>query len=131
MMNKNLILIAVFIVLLFSSCKKEKEVTIPAFQPVGYWKGMLFIHNAAILNKENGGSMLYLKIPNNDTASASVFKYDGNYTMTENEFRAAYPISGTDTLFLKTVKTSNDYIEGRAVNSSVPGDAFQFEFNKQ
>src|SRR6516162_7661211 len=88
-MKKTAIIMTVFMaVFSLTACdQKEEEYQI---SPVGYWRGTAAGAQTAILNRENGSSRFYLRIPGTDTAN-SVLKVDGTYKHTDEAFKGIYP----------------------------------------
>lgn len=113
----------------FMACKKEKIEEPPAFSAEGYWRGQTYLYSVAILNKGNGKSRLYFRIPGVDTAGAES-KLDGNYTTTQNGIRATYYFPNTTGHFLlETYSASQNIITGLLVYQT--GEATTFDLRRQ
>jgi hypothetical protein len=127
-MKKMFITATLFSLILLLSCKKDT----PSFSATGYWKGNLFYYTSALLNRPDGTTRMYAKIPgpgSTDTASAE-FKYDGTFTVSENVYRAVIFQGGPDSLILESTSTSAKTMSGRAF-TDYNGEFLPFEFNKQ
>ena len=92
------IIITAFIaVLSLTACEQKEEDY--QISPVGYWRGHAAGFQTAILNRENGSSRFYFKIPGTDTANSTV-KMEGTYKHTDDAFEGKYP-SADDTVSLQ------------------------------
>jgi hypothetical protein len=125
MKRKLTLIITVIGLLSATSCKKENEA--PAFSPKGLWQGNAYLYNAAVVNKDNGSTRLYMQIPGFDTARA-VEKRDGTYISGGDKYRATF-ISATDTFYLEALEVSPVSMRGLIVTST--GANIPYEFRKQ
>src|SRR5688500_9094488 len=128
-MKKIFITTTLFSLILLLSCKKDT----PSFSAVGFWKGNLFYYVSALVNREDGTTRMYAKIPGEegtDTAAAE-FKYDGTFTVIGNVYRAVIAPAGSDSIVLETTSASPGHTSGRASNPIYNGEFLPFEYNKQ
>ena len=108
-MHRTAITITVFMaVLSFTACEQKEEDY--QISPVGYWRGHAAGFQTAILNRENGSSRFYFKIPGTDTASSSL-KMEGTYKHTDDAFEGKYP-SADDTVSVECTFVSEQEIFG-------------------
>jgi hypothetical protein len=95
-------------VLSLAACdQKEEDYQISA---VGYWRGHADGFQAAILNRENGSSRFYFKIPGKDTAN-STLKVEGTYKHANDAFKGKYP-SANDTMSVECTFISEQAMFG-------------------
>jgi len=128
-MKKIFITATLFSLILLLSCKKDT----PPFPAVGYWKGNIIYYVATLVNRENGTTRMYVKVPGpgaTDTASAE-FNYDGTFTVSGNVYRAVIAPPGSDSIILETTSTSPGFMSGKAFNTTYTGEFLPFEFTKQ
>ena len=108
-MQRKVIPVTVFLAFLsFTGCEQKKEDY--QMSPVGYWQGHVAGFQTAILNRENGSSRLYFRIPGSDTAN-SVQKMEGGYKQTGCAFEGNYP-SADDTVSLQCTIVSEQTMFG-------------------
>jgi hypothetical protein len=108
-MQRTAITITVFMaVLSLTACEQKEEDY--QMSPVGYWRGHAAGFQTAILNRENGSSRFYFKIPGTDTAN-STLKMEGTYKHTDDAFEGKYP-SAHDTVSLECTFISEQEIFG-------------------
>ncbi len=112
-----------------SSCKKEKAEELPV-DPVGFWRGNVYLYRCAVLNMPNGTSRFYFQIPGGDTA-LSTEKYDGSYIMEANSFRGTYNLNnGSPNKWLIEADDVSQ-LKMTGFVSSYGGASLPFEFKKQ
>ena len=108
-MQRTAITITVFMaVLSLTACEQKKEDY--QMSPVGYWRGHAAGFQTAILNRENGSSRFYFKIPGADTAN-STQKMEGTYKQIDCAFDGKYP-SADDTVSLQCTLISEQTMVG-------------------
>jgi hypothetical protein len=95
-------------VLSLTACEQKDEDY--QMSPAGYWRGHADGFTTAILNRENGSSRLYFKIPGTDTAKSTV-KIEGIYKHTDDAFEGKYP-SADDTVTLQCTFISQQEMFG-------------------
>jgi hypothetical protein len=101
--------LTVFIaVLSLTACEQKKEDY--QMSPTGYWRGHTEGFQTAILNRKNGSSRFYFKIPGTDTANSKV-KVEGTYKLTDCAFEGKYP-SADDTVSLECTMISEQEMFG-------------------
>jgi len=123
-MQRTAVTLTVVIAVLFlTACdQKEEEYQI---SPVGYWRGTATGFQTAILNRENGSSRFYFKIPGSDTAG-STLKVEGTYKHNNDSFRATYP-SSDDTMSLECTFVSEQAMFGFVTLISAEPVSIDFE----
>jgi hypothetical protein len=108
-MQRTAITITVFVAVLSITACEQKEETYQT-SPVGYWRGHASGLQTAILNRENGSSRFYFKIPGADTAN-SPLKMEGTYKNTDDAFEGKYP-SADDTVTIECTLISDQEMFG-------------------
>lgn len=108
-MQRTATTITVFMtVLSLTACEQKEEDY--QMSPVGYWRGHTAGFQTAILNRENGSSRFYFKIPGTDTAN-STLKMEGTYKPADDAFEGKYP-SADDTVSLECTFVSEQEMFG-------------------
>ena len=87
--------------------QKEEEYQI---SPIGYWRGTESGVKTAILNRENGSSRFYMRIPGIDTANSGL-KVEGTYKHTDDAFKGTYP-NDDDTVAVECTFVSDQSMFG-------------------
>jgi hypothetical protein len=108
-MQRTAITITVFLVVLSLTACEQKEEDYQ-LSPVGYWRGHAAGFQTAILNRQNGSSRFYFKIPDTDTANSTV-KIEGTYKHIDDAFEGKYS-SPDDTVSVECTFVSEQEIFG-------------------
>jgi hypothetical protein len=108
-MRRTAITVTVFLaVLSLTACDRKREDY--QISPIGYWRGTSSGFQTAILNRKNGSSRFYFKIPGADTANSTI-KVEGTYKQANDAFEATYP-STKETVSLECTFMSQDAMCG-------------------
>jgi hypothetical protein len=112
-----------FAVYMMTACKKETQ---NKFSAIGYWRGNIYISNAALLNRPDGTCRLYHDIKLNDTADAA--KGEGTYEVTGSSYKAEIFDGNNLVMILISETTDPDKMTGRTLLQQF---AYDFKFQKQ
>ena len=125
---KNSLTAILIIVLLTGTTACDKKKDQPEAVTRGQWRGFVHIYNAILVNRTDGTSRLYLRVPFGDTAAAEG-KYEGIYTYNGNIFSAQY-FTGSDSVYLASIHTSPGVITGTMTLQEAPGFSYYFELRQ-
>ena len=126
MKKRILFLLFCLVILAAWDCNKkndQKEVA-----DGGNWSGFIYVYNTILINRPDGTSRLYLRVPFNDTAAAEG-KYDGIYTYTGNKFFAEYS-TDNDSAYLVSTHIASGIMTGMMTLKAAPGFSYYFELRK-
>ncbi len=87
-----------------------------------FWTGYWYYYKAAVLNRDDGTSRLYL-LYLNDTSAA--YKYDGKWNVNASSFHASYPY-GNDRLYLNGNNQADGILKGKSTHKKFPAASFIF-----
>jgi hypothetical protein len=120
-MKKIITVVCICLTMFFIAFRiKDNKVEKPLQE--GFWKGYWYIYNAALLNRKDGTSRLYLLFLN-DTSSA--YKYDGKWNVNSRAFNASYAY-GNERLYLNGINRAAGIMKGNSIHKELPAASFNF-----
>ncbi len=120
-MKKVIIVVSLCLAVFFIAFRLKDDKMVKPL-PEGFWRGYWNLYNAAVLNRNDGTSRLYLLF-SDDTSAA--YKYDGEWHTGSSAFVASYPYD-KERLYMEGSNNKAGIMKGKSTHKTMSGASFIF-----